>query len=83
MERYDYVDRLLVFEKKLYDPNVHQVTIDAVQDACMEIDQDDTVDLDTILGALRYKIGNLIEICDKYLIDYKILNELYDILLLK
>jgi hypothetical protein len=36
--------------------------------------------LDTLLGALSYNVSNALEICDKTLDDYKILQELEKIL---
>ena len=83
MERFDYTILLEQLEKKLYHKDIHQATIDIVEECQMSIDNpedDNGLSFDTILGSLCYKVDNLLEICDHNLYDYGILKELMNIL---
>ena len=68
-----------------------QFTIDLVEKIREELEQNKEehsqdrnderpLSLDTLLGALSYNVSNALEICDKTLDDYKILQELKKIL---
>lgn len=65
-----------------------QFTIDLVEEIREKLEQNKenhihnerSLSLDTLLGALSYNVSNALEICDKTLDDYKILQELKKIL---
>lgn len=68
-----------------------QFTIDLVEKIREELEQNKEehsqdrnderpLSLDTLLGALSYNVSNALEICDKMLDDYKILQELEKII---
>ena len=65
-----------------------QFTIDLVEEIWEKLEQNKEehihnerpLSLDILLGALSYNVSNALEICDKTLDDYKILQELKKIL---
>ena len=70
-----------VEDKIFYSSKVKQITIDIIQDAnewlnYYIIGESDN-NFESIVGSLSYKVDNIIEVCDKNLYDYEILNEVY------
>ena len=73
-----------VEDKIFYSSKVKQITIDIIQDAnewlnYYIIGESDN-NFESIVASLSYKVDNIIEVCDKSLYDYEILNEVYQIL---
>ena len=88
-----YLDKIYEIDHELYYRmgKYTQFTIDFVEKIREELEQNKEehsqdgnderpLSLDTLLGALSYNVSNALEICDKTLDDYKILQELKNIL---
>ena len=85
-----YLDQIYEVDQKVYYGmgKYTQFTIDLVEKIREELEQNKEehihderpLSLDTLLGALSYNVSNALEICDKTLDDYKILQELKNIL---
>jgi hypothetical protein len=88
-----YLDKIYKVDHKVYYRmgKYTQFTIDLVEKIREELEQskeehspegnnERPLSLDTLLGALSYNVSNALEICDKTLNDYKILQELEKIL---
>ena len=88
-----YFDQIYEVDHKVYYGmgKYTQFTIDLVEKIREELEQNKEehsqdrnderpLSLDTLLGALSYNVSNALEICDKTLDDYKILQELKNIL---
>ena len=88
-----YLDKIYEIDHELYYRmgKYTQFTIDFVEKIREELEQNKEehsqdgnderpLSLDTLLGALSYNVSNALEICDKTLDDYKILQELKKIL---
>ena len=88
-----YLDQIYEVDHKVYYGmgKYTQFTIDLVEKIREELEQNKEehsqdgnderpLSLDTLLGALSYNVSNALEICDKTLDDYKILQELKNIL---
>ena len=85
-----YLDQIYEIDHKVYYGmgKYTQFTIDLVEEIREKFEQNKEehihderpLSLDTLLGALSYNVSNALEICDKTLNDYKILQELKKIL---
>ena len=85
-----YLDKIYEIDHELYYRmgKYTQFTIDLVEEIREKLEQNKEdhihderpLSLDTLLGALSYNVSNALEICDKTLDDYKILQELKNIL---
>ena len=88
-----YLDQIYEVDHKVYYGmgKYTQFTIDLVEKIREELEQNKKehsqdrnderpLSLDTLLGALSYNVSNALEICDKTLDDYKILQELEKII---
>ena len=85
-----YLDQIYEVDYKVYYGmgKYTQFTIDLVEKIREELEQNKEehihderqLSLDTLLGSLSYNVSNALEICDKTLDDYKILQELKNIL---
>lgn len=82
-----YIEELEKIERyELYSKDIHQATIDLVQESILELQQwgmlkdEDKLPLTTIIGALSYQVTNILEICNKGLKDYGILTEMSNVL---
>ena len=88
-----YLDQIYEVDHKVYYGmgKYTQFTIDLVEKIREELEQNKEehsqdrnderpLSLDTLLGALSYNVSNALEICDKTLDDYKILQELEKII---
>ena len=85
-----YLDKIYEIDHELYYRmgKYTQFTIDLVEEIREKLEQnreehiydERPLSLDTLLGALSYNVSNALEICDKTLDDYKILQELKNIL---
>ena len=88
-----YLDKIYEIDHELYYRmgKYTQFTIDLVEKIREELEQNKEehsqdgnderpLSLDTLLGALSYNVSNALEICDKTLDDYKILQEMKNIL---
>ena len=74
-----YLDQIYEVNRKVYYGmnKYNQFTINLVEEIREKLEESK---LDTLLGALSYNVSNALEICDKTLDDYKILQELKNIL---
>ena len=88
-----YLNQIYEIDHKVYYGmgKYTQFTIDLVEKIREELEQNKEehsqdrnderpLSLDTLLGALSYNVSNALEICDKTLDDYKILQELKNII---
>ena len=85
-----YLDQIYEVDHKVYYGmgKYTQFTIDLVEEIREKLEQNKEehihnerpLSLDTLLGALSYNVSNALEICDKTLDDYKILQELEKII---
>ena len=85
-----YLDQIYEVDRKVYYGmgKYTQFTIDLVEEIREKLEQNKEehihderpLSLDMLLGALSYNVSNALEICDKTLDDYKILQELKKIL---
>lgn len=73
-----------VEDKIFYSAKVKQITIDTIQDANEWLNYyimgESDNNFESIVGSLSYKVDNIIDVCDKNLYDYQILNEVYQTL---
>ena len=74
-----YLDKIYEIDHELDRrlSNYTQFTIDLVEEIREKLEESK---LDTLLSLLSYNVSNALEICDKTLDDYKILQELKNIL---
>ena len=85
-----YLDQIYEVDHKVYYRmgKYTQFTIDLVEEIREKLEQNKEehihderlLSLDTLLGLISYNVSNALEICDKTLDDYKILQELKKIL---
>ena len=85
-----YLDQIYEVDHKVYYGmgKYTQFTIDLVEEIREKLEQNKEehihderpLSLEMLLGALSYNVSNALEICDKTLDDYKILQELKKIL---
>ena len=88
-----YLDKIYEIDHELYYRmgKYTQFTIDLVEESREKLEQNKEehsqerndelpLSLDILLGSLLYNVSNALEICDKTLDDYKILQELKNIL---
>ena len=85
-----YLDQIYEIDQELYYRmgKYTQFTIDLVEEIREKLEQNKEehihderpLSLDMLLGELSYNVSNALEICDKTLNDYKILQELKKIL---
>ena len=88
-----YLDKIYEIDHELYYRmgKYTQFTIDLVEEIREKLEQnreehsqerndERPLSLDTLLGLISYNVSNALEICDKTLDDYKILQELKKIL---
>ena len=85
-----YLDQIYEVDYKVYYRmgKYTQFTIDLVEEIREKLEQNKEehihderpLSLEMLLGALSYNVSNALEICDKTLNDYKILQELKKIL---
>ena len=85
-----YLDQIYEVDYKVYYRmgKYTQFTIDLVEELREKLEQNKEehihderpLSLEMLLGALSYNVSNALEICDKTLDDYKILQELKKIL---
>ena len=85
-----YLDKIYEIVHELYYRmgKYTQFAIDLVEEIREKLEQNKEehihderpLSLDTLLGSLSYNVSNALEICDKSLDDYKILQELKKIL---
>ena len=85
-----YLDQIYEVDHKVYYGmgKYTQFTIDLVEEIREKLEQnreehihdERPLSLDTLLGSLSYNVSNALEICDKTINDYKILQELKKIL---
>lgn len=72
-----YIEKLQELEDKTKDGQIHQIMIDLIQEAIIDLEDPELkIDYTTLLGAIRYEIMNLEEVIDKSLKDYELLLEL-------
>lgn len=72
-----YIEKLQELEDKTKDGQIHQIMIDLIQEAIIDLEDPELkIDYVTLLGAIRYEIMNLEEVIDKSLKDYELLLEL-------
>lgn len=72
-----YIEKLQELEDKTMDGQIHQIMIDLIQEAIIDLEDPELkMDYATLLGAIRYDIMNLEEVIDKSLKDYELLLEL-------
>lgn len=72
-----YIEKLQELEDKTLDGQIHQIMIDLIQEAIIDLEDPELkMDYATLLGAIRYDIMNLEEVIDKSLKDYELLLEL-------
>ena len=74
-----YLDKIYEIDHELDRrlSKYNQFTIDLVEEIREKLEDNK---LDTLLSLLSYNVSNALEICDKTLDDYKILQELKNIL---
>lgn len=81
-----YIEELEKIEHKLYCKDIHQATIDLVQESLLDLQEwgmlkdEDKLPLTTIIAAMSYQVTTTLEICDKGFKDYGILEEMSNVL---
>lgn len=87
MEADELLSKLQNIDSNLYYDmgKYRQFTIDTVNDIIDELDQwiqglEPCLTIEDLIGSFHYKIKSIMDICDSRLLDYKIFEEILDLL---